>query len=282
VARDVYDEGSFIEECVDQISSACEKDISLGLYFCISKGMEVEVYESRLESYLTELDTRLEQIDIYFDRSDVPVFLDFEIYDSNNDYYKLMEVFEKVCMKHNFSRIGIYGNGSTLRAISNSLVKGGEEIDIKDTNWYVWKSGGPQYSSREDTNYDDVTLEELIEIECDSHDEYMPVMQQVTNVCTDTGASNDMGHCDVSFLYDYSVFGDSLSDDVTDDLDETYAGTLEINLDKYPNLPVQTVARYADLLLSGVYVVVVAKVVGQKLFLGVKRKIKEKQLTKKM
>ena len=63
---------------------------------------------------------------------------------------------------------------------------------------------------------------------------------------------------------------------------ETYAGTVEINLDKYPNLPVQTVARYADLLLSSVYVVVVSKVVGKKLLLGVKRKIKEKQLSKKI
>lgn len=282
VARDVYDSGRFIDECVSQIDNVLANDISLGLYFCISERMDYEEYEERLENYFTKLDTELSKLDITFNRSNVPVFLDFEVYNSGNDYYKLMKVFEKVCNEHDFTRIGIYGNGNTLGKISDSLVCDGKEIDIKDTNWYVWKSGGPQYSGRENTNIDDVKLDELIELECSSSDEYMTVMQQVTNVCTDTGASNGMGHCDVSFLYDYSVFGDSLSDDVFDDIDETYAGTVEINLDKYPNLPVQTVARYADLLLSGVYVVVVAKVVGQKLFLGVKRKIQEKKLTKKM
>lgn len=282
VARDIYDSGSFIDECVSQIDNVIANDISLGLYFCISECMDYEVYEERLENYFTRLDDELSKIDMHFDRSNVPVFLDFEVYNSSNDYYKLMEVFERVCKEHNFCRIGIYGNGNTLGRISDSLVKDGNEIDIKDTNWYVWKSGGPQYSSREGTSVDDVTLEELVEIECSSSEYYMPVMQQVTNVCTDTGASNDMGHCDVSFLYDYSVFGNSLSDNVNDDLDETYAGTVEINLDKYPNLPVQTVAKYADLLLSSVYVVVVTKVVGQKLLLGVKRKIQEKKLTKKM
>ncbi|UKI58541.1 MAG: hypothetical protein L6V81_03880 [Clostridium sp.] len=33
--------------------------------------------------------------------------------------------------------------------------------------------------------------------------------RQVTNVCTDTGATNSMGHCDVSFLYDESMFSDN-------------------------------------------------------------------------
>ena len=60
-----------------------------------------------------------------------------------------------------------------------------------------------------------------------------------------TGASNGMKHCDVSFLYDYSVFGDELDDKV--DIDETIAGTVEIDLSNYPNLPVNAAINYADM-----------------------------------
>ncbi|WP_348254123.1 hypothetical protein, partial [Salmonella enterica] len=80
-------------------------------------------------------------------------------------------------------------------------------ISLKETDWYVWMSGGPQYSSREHTSYDDVTLDELEEVPSVSNDEFITSMRQVTNVCTDTGAANGMQHCDVSYLYDGELFG---------------------------------------------------------------------------
>lgn len=280
VARDPsnYSEraGSFIDECVGQIENVVDKDLGLGLYFCVSKDMKISVYEERLEKYLTELDRRLSEERITIDREDVPVFLDFEVYFSGNDYYRLMESFERICNEHGFTRIGIYGNASTLNQISASMKKDGDNIELSDTDWYVWKSGGPQYSARENTHADDVKLDELKEIEVKSGHGYVPVMQQVTNVCTDTGAANGMQHCDVSYLYDYSVFGDSLQPLPTDDVENTIAGTVEIDLDNYPNLPVQKVASYADMLLSLAYIVCAVKIVGSKLIFKIKNKTEEK------
>lgn len=283
VARDpgnyVENVGSYISECTNQIVNVVDRDITLGLYFCVSCDMKVSVYEDRLESYLTRLDKEMKANNVTLNKEDIPVFLDFEVYYRGNDYYKLMECFEKVCAKHGFSRIGIYGNGYTLSQISNSLKKDGKSIALEDTDWYVWKSGGPQYSAREnETHADDVTLEELIEIECSKEEGYTPVMQQVTNVCTNTGASNGMKHCDVSFLYDYSVFGDELDDKI--DIDETIAGTVEIDLSNYPNLPVNTAVNYADMILSCAYIIVAVKIVGQKLYLGLKNKVQGKKLVK--
>ncbi len=266
--------GSFIDECVNQIANVVDNDIALGLYFCVSKDMNVSFYEERLETYLTRLDTELEQKGVELNRENVPVFLDFESYYAYNDYYRLMEMFDRVCNEHGFTKVGIYGNSYTLNLINNSLKKDGEHINLDQTDWYVWKSGGPQYSANESRNYDDVTIEELIEIECKAGKGYMPVMQQVTNVCTNTGAANGDGHCDVSFLYDYSVFGDELTDTV--DSDEMIAGTVEIDLNNYPNLPVNKVAGYADLLLSCAYCVVAVKIVGKKMYLALKNKAQDK------
>lgn len=283
VARDpanyIEYSGSYIDECTNQIVNVVNNDISLGLYFCVSYDMKVSVYEERLENYLTRLDRELSDNRVTLNRENIPVFLDFESYYSGNDYYRLMESFERICKEHGFTKIGIYGNAHTLNQINDSLVKEDESINLDETNWYVWKSGGPQYSSRENmTHEDDVTLEEIIEIECSPEEGYTPVMQQVTNVCTDTGASNGMQHCDVSFLYDYSVFGDELTDLV--DIEETSVGTVEIDLSNYPNLPVNMALNYADMVLSCAYIIVAVKMVGKKLCLAVKEKTQAKKLVK--
>ncbi len=282
VARDsknyLENKGNYLTSAANQIENALNNNISLGLYFCVSEGMEVSIYEERLGNYLSRLDKDLANKSVTLVKENIPVFLDFEVYCSFNDYYQLMSSFERICNEHGYKRIGIYGNGYTLDQINSSLKREGESINLNETNWYVWKSGGPQYSGRENTSYDDVKLEELLEIESDSEKGYTPIMQQVTNVCTDTGAANTAGHCDVSFLYDYSVFGEQLLKKM--DNDETYAGTIEIDLANYPNLPVQKVAGYADLLLSCVYGVVAIKVVGKKLYLALKNKCNAKKLVK--
>lgn len=269
--------GSYIEECTNQIINVVNNDISLGLYFCISSDMKVSVYEERLDEYFSILNTEMKDNGVELNRGNIPVFLDFEEYYSGNDYYRLMEVFEQKCLENGFSKVGIYGNGHTLSLINDSLVKNGEHIDLNDTNWYVWKSGGPQYSTNEKLSYDDVTLDELVEVECSLENGYTPVMKQVTNVCIDTGASNDMQHCDVSFLYDYSVFGD----DFVDKVDSEYvSGTIEIDLSNYPNLPVSNALNYVDLVLSCAYIIVAVKIVGRKLFVGLKNKNSVKKLAK--
>ena len=276
VARDKSDysthNGAFKQECINQISNVVDKELGLGLYFCISKDMKVSVYEERLERYLNELDSRLSAEGITLEREDVPVFLDFEVYYQYNDYYRLMESFERICNNHGFTRIGIYGNQSTLNAISNSMKKDNESIELGETNWYVWKSGGPQYSARENTHDDDVTLDELKEIEAKAGDGYLPVMQQVTNVCIDTGAVDGRGHCDVSYLYDYSVFGDSIKPLPLYDVENTIEGTVEIDLNNYTNIPVQKVATCAEAILSATYIVCFIKILGDKLIIKLKNK----------
>lgn len=285
VARDPSDyvntKGDFKDVCVKQIQEVVNRDISLGLYFCVSKDMKVSVYEERLENYLTRFDREMSENRIELNKDNIPVFLDFEVYFKGNDYYRLMESFERICNEHGFTKIGIYGNKNTLDQISASMKKDGEHIDLKNTDWYVWKSGGPQYSANEQSHEDDVTLAELEEIQCKSTNKYTPVMQQVTNVCTDTGATNDMDHCDVSFLYDASVFGDDLVDSV-DSIESSndYVETVEIDLNNYPNLPISTIASCVDSLLSIAFIITGIKVVGKKLMISLKNKNTEKKLVK--
>ena len=79
--------GQFIETCTNQIKNTVERDIELGLYFCISKDMKVSEYEIRLERYFNKLDSELKKEKVNLDRENIPVFLDFEVYYEYNDYY---------------------------------------------------------------------------------------------------------------------------------------------------------------------------------------------------
>ena len=85
--------------------------------------------------------------------------------------------------------------------------------------------------------------------------------------------------CNIVMLvfYDYSVFGDDFIDKVGT---EYYAGTIEIDLDKYTNLHTAEVINCVDVGISAIYAICAIKIVGSKMFLALKNKIKEKKLTK--
>ena len=263
--------GSFIPECVEQIKNTVINGIDLGLYICVSKDMNSSAFAERLENWLTKLDNELAENQINMIKSEVPIFLDFEVYYEYNDYYKLMEVFDTLCKEHGYSKIGIYGNSSTLKAISSSMHNGEDNISLKETDWYVWMSGGPQYSSREHTSYDDVTLEQLEEVPSVSNDEFITSMRQVTNVCTDTGAANGMQHCDVSYLYDGELFGGDYSDD------NVICETRQVDLSQYSHIPVSKAVNVIGHALDLTYAIMGFYLVGNMLVVRVKQKIKEKK-----
>lgn len=262
-------EGSFIPECVDQIKNTVNNGIDLGLYICVSKDMKVSVFEERLENWLNILDKELSGFEI--DRANVPIFLDFEVYYEYNDYYRLMNSFDTICRNHGFEKIGIYGNQSTLTAISVAMKDGERDISLRDTDWYVWMSGGPQYSARENTHHDDVTLEELIEVDSKSTDEFIASMQQVTNVCTNTGAANGMQHCDVSYLYDGELFGQ------TYDETNTHCETRVVDLSQYKNVPVAKAVNIIGYGLDALYAIMGFYLIGNMLVVKVKQKINKKR-----
>lgn len=264
--------GNYQEECISQIKNTIEHKIELGLYFCISKDMKISVYEERLTKYFEKLETDLEANDIKLERENIPVFLDFEVFYEFNDYYKLMEVFEKVCNKHGFSKIGIYANGSTLESISKSLKKDNKNIDIKDTNWYVWKSGGAQYSRHENTDTVGVTLEKLQEPKNISNTHYTPSILQVTNVCKDTGASNDKGNCDVNYCYSEDLFGTKFSNEDKEQYEELQYVTIDLNQYKGMNAHNIVNSLVSGFMAAGVLIAGI-DVIGRKLIIKFRRNI---------
>jgi hypothetical protein len=133
-------------------------------------------------------------------------------------------------------------------------------------------SGGPQYSSRERTNYDDVTLEQLKEIDSKSTEEFITTMQQVTNVCTDTGAQNAEKHCDVSFLYDGELFGRDY-----DTVTELKTETRYVDLSEYKHVPVSKAVNIIGSVLDMSYAILGFYLVGNMLVVKAKKKIKEKR-----
>lgn len=240
VARDSSDykenDGFYLSSAIEQIKGTKSQNLDLGLYFCVYKDMDSSTYEDRMESYLTELDNELRENSVNIEKSNVPVFLDFEVYSENNDYYELMQTFERVCASHGYTKIGIYGNGSTLNLICDNM-QSKHGLVLKNTNYYVWKAGGPQYSGNEYLD-EGITLEELEEQKSESTSNYTVDMQQVTNVCTNTGAGNSQNHCDVSYLYDEELFGHRYKEDETSEV-------MEVDLNNYRNIPVDTITSGA-------------------------------------
>jgi len=269
-------EGEYLISAIDQISNVTSRNIDLGLYFCITKDMKISVYEERLENYLTRLDNELLANNIKLNKKDVPVFLDFEVYYQPNDYYRLMESFDRICKNHGYEKIGLYGNKTTLTSISQDM-KTDANVELKNTDWYVWQSGGPQYSKDESKNYDDVTLEELKEVKNESNSHYTVDIQQVTNVCTDTGARNSVNHCDVSFLYNSELFDNNKEKE-----NNLIESTIEIDLSNYRGVPTNMILAAVEATLTTAVVIGCVKIIGDKLILKIKNKIKErsKKLTK--
>ena len=262
-------EGSFIPECVDQIKNTVDNGIDLGLYICVSKDMGVDIFRDRLGTWLETLDRELYETRVKIDKKEIPIFLDFEVYYRHNDYYKLMKTFDEVCRDYGYTKIGIYGNGSTLKAISQSMSNGDENVSLKETDWYVWMSGGPQYSARENTSYDNLTLSELEDVPSLSNDHFITTMRQVTNVCTDTGAANGMQHCDVSYLYDGELFGGVY------DSDDVICETRQVDLSQYSHIPVSKAVNLIGHALDLTYAVMGFYLIGSMLIVKVGQRVKK-------
>jgi len=267
--------GEFIEESIEQVKNVVEKDIELGLYFCIYKDMKISEYESRLNEYLTKFEEGLKVNNVILKKENIPVFLDFEVFYEYNDYYGLMSSFERICMEHGFSKIGIYGNGNTLSNISKSLKRNGEHIELKDTSWFVWKAGGLQYSSNEN-NDPGVKIEELIEPKSESNSQYTPVVLQVTNVCKDTGASNDTGNCDVNYCYSSDLFSEKFTKDIKeeDGVNDQITSYIVVDLEQYKGISLNNITNATvNVLIALECVVVAAKVIGNRMILKIKRNL---------
>lgn len=265
--------GEYIPESTIQIKNVVENNIQLGLYFCIYKDMGINEYKERLTDYFGKLNEDLNNNNVTLNRADVPVFLDFEVFDQNNDYYQLMSTFENICTANGFTKIGIYGNGNTLKQISSSLIKNGKHVELKDTNWFVWKAGGPQYSSNE--NYDKgLKVSELVEPKNESNSQYTTAIQQVTNVCKDTGASNCYGNCDVNFCYFPELFDSDLNNNINQNGAITSYIGVDLNDYKGVNINYLLNCIFTSLLAMGV-VVIFVKQSGPKLLIKVKKGISE-------
>ena len=279
VARDDNDyqnnDGYYLDSAIGQIIGTKSQSLDLGLYFCIYKDMDSSTYEERIESYLTRLDNELRENNINIDKSNVPVFLDFEVYSDGNDYYKLMQRFEKVCASHGFTKVGIYGNESTLNSICENM-QSKHGLVLKNTDYYVWKAGGPQYSSNESID-PGVRVEDLVEYRGESTSNFTVDMQQVTNVCNNVGASNGANHCDVSYLYDEEMFGHKYKEYETTEI-------MEVDLNNYRNIPVNSICSGALNTLTGLtalcYAALGLKTLGKKLKQKHKERIKKQTLEK--
>ena len=279
VARDDNDylnnDGYYLDSAIGQIIGTKSQNLDLGLYFCINKDMDASTYEERMESYLTRLDNELRENNINIDKSNIPVFLDFEVYSDINDYYELMQTFEKVCALHGFTKVGIYGNESTLNSICENM-QSKHGLVLKNTDYYVWKAGGPQYSSNESIN-PGVRVEDLVEYRGESTSNFTVDMQQVTNVCNNVGASNEANHCDVSYLYDEEMFGRKYKKDETTEI-------MEVDLNNYRNVPVNSICSGALNTLTGLtalcYAALGLKTLGKKLKQKHKERIKKQTLEK--
>lgn len=279
VARDDNDylnnDGYYLDSAIGQIIGTKSQNLDLGLYFCIYKDMDASTYEERMESYLTRLDNELRENNINIDKSNIPVFLDFEVYSDINDYYELMQTFEKVCASHGFTKVGIYGNESTLNSICENM-QSKHGLVLKNTDYYVWKAGGPQYSSNESIN-PGVRVEDLVEYRGESTSNFTVDMQQVTNVCNNVGASNEANHCDVSYLYDEEMFGRKYKKDETTEI-------MEVDLNNYRNVPVNSICSGALNTLTGLtalcYAALGLKTLGKKLKQKHIERIKKQTLEK--
>ncbi|MGM9875183.1 MAG: LysM peptidoglycan-binding domain-containing protein [Bacilli bacterium] len=279
VARDDNDyqnnDGYYLDSAIGQIIGTKSQSLDLGLYFCIYKDMDASTYEERIESYLTRLDNELRENNINIDKSNVPVFLDFDVYSDGNDYYELMQTFEKVCASHGFTKVGIYGNESTLNSICENM-QSKHGLVLKNTDYYVWKAGGPQYSSNESID-PGVRVEDLVEYRGESTSNFTVDMQQVTNVCNNVGASNGANHCDVSYLYDEEMFGHKYKEDETTEI-------MEVDLNNYRNIPVNSICSGALNTLTGLtalcYAALGLKTLGKKLKQKHKERIKKQTLEK--
>ena len=250
---------TYLDTASEHIQNVITNNIDLGLYMCLGGKEETSIVLERISNYLDRLD-----------KSKTPIFIDFELDSSDTNYYDIAQGFKELCNNHGFMNVGIYGNYSTLDSISKSFKRNGNSL--KDNDFYIWAAGGPNYKDESKWINKGFKLSELEEVTETSNNDYTVSMQQVTNVCTDTGATNSMGHCDVSFLYDESMFSDN--SEVEDK--EEYTEYLEVDLNKYKNVPYETIIHGVQNSLTFFtalgYSVLFLKIVGKKLILSIKKR----------
>lgn len=261
---------TYSDTASEHIQNVITNNIDLGLYMCLGGKEETSIVLERISNYLDRLDSELKSKNINIDKSKTPIFIDFEVDSSDTNYYDIAQGFKELCNNHGFMNVGIYGNYSTLDSISKSFKRNGNSL--KDNDFYIWAAGGPNYKDESKWINKGFKLSELEEVTETSNNDYTISMQQVTNVCTDTGATNSMGHCDVSFLYDESMFSDN--SEVEDK--EEYTEYLEVDLNKYKNVPYETIIHGVQNSLTFFtalgYSVLFLKIVGKKLILSIKKR----------
>ena len=261
---------TYLDTASEHIQNVITNNIDLGLYMCLGGKEETSIVLERISNYLDRLDSELKSKNINIDKSKTPIFIDFELDSSDTNYYDIAQGFKELCNNHGFMNVGIYGNYSTLDSISKSFKRNGNSL--KDNDFYIWAAGGPNYKDESKWINKGFKLSELEEVTETSNNDYTVSMQQVTNVCTDTGATNSMGHCDVSFLYDESMFSDN--SEVEDK--EEYTEYLEVDLNKYKNVPYETIIYGVQNSLTFFtalgYSVLFLKIVGKKLILSIKKR----------
>lgn len=261
---------TYLDTASEHIQNVITNNIDLGLYMCLGGKEETSIVLERISNYLDRLDSELKSKNINIDKSKTPIFIDFEVDSSDTNYYDIAQGFKELCNNHGFMNVGIYGNYSTLDSISKSFKRNGNSL--KDNDFYIWAAGGPNYKDESKWINKGFKLSELEEVTETSNNDYTISMQQVTNVCTDTGATNSMGHCDVSFLYDESMFSDN--SEVEDK--EEYTKYLEVDLNKYKNVPYETIIHGVQNSLTFFtalgYSVLFLKIVGKKLILSIKKR----------
>lgn len=261
---------TYLDTASEHIQNVITNNIDLGLYMCLGGKEETSIVLERISNYLDRLDSELKSKNINIDKSKTPIFIDFEVDSSDTNYYDIAQGFKELCNNHGFMNVGIYGNYSTLDSISKSFKRNGNSL--KDNDFYIWAAGGPNYKDESKWINKGFKLSELEEVTETSNNDYTVSMQQVTNVCTDTGATNSMGHCDVSFLYDESMLSDNSE---VEDKGE-YTEYLEVDLNKYKNVPYETIIHGVQNSLTFFtalgYSVLFLKIVGKKLILSIKKR----------
>ena len=188
----------------ENIIGASQSQIPFGLYFAVDKQISTENFKARFENHLQNCNAIYERNGIAVDKNSIPLFIDFEYYTEENDYYQLMVDAKSIASSYGYNTVGIYANKSTIKEINNNIkAQHGQELSNLETP--LWLAGGPQYSTAESSS-DGYSIEELEELNNDTFLGVSPALRQVTNVCKDTGAADGKGNCDVSYLYTDELF----------------------------------------------------------------------------
>lgn len=278
VARDQREysqhKGKFLTTSIEQIQECTRRNINIGLYFSIEEDMKISVYEERMEAYLTKVDTELQARGISLNKANIPIFINFQNYYKYNNYYEIMEAVKRVATRHGYTHIGLYCNEYMLDQIVDQFATiDGQKVDINTTDYLIWRAGGSQFYATEEQN---LGLTELIEPTVDRRKPYSIDIEQVTNVCTDAGATNYLGHCNVSYLFNSEVFNNTITSHIYSNGDNTY--TLEYDLTRYRNVPISKILHIIGTVLEGIYGILAFAVVGSVLYIKLERK-KEYQNT---